>query len=212
LEELLSKRLKALTSEYWSNWCKVYLDGEIGSLEGVIFNNWSKIDSIPTEATLIGYGMDFGFTNDPTTLVAVYKYNNQLILDELIYKKGLLNSQIATLIKQFLAHKGPIYADSSEPKSIKDILGYGISIFAVTKGPDSVKNGIQLMQEYEFLVTKSSFHLIEELEKYEWMKKGDTNIPMDAFNHCIDAVRYLVSMVLGSRGTTKVQTPMTFSF
>lgn len=199
LDELLSKRTRAITSDYWANWCKVYLDGMVGSLEGVVFQNWKVIDSIPAEAKLIGYGMDFGFTNDPTTLIAVYKYNSQLILDELIYQKGLLNSQIATLIKEVGAKNGAIYADSSEPKSISDIQGYGIGIYSVTKGQNSVKEGIQLMQEYEFLVTKKSVHLQEELTKYEWSKK-DPNEPIGIFNHCIDAVRYCVWMLLGSRG------------
>lgn len=211
LEDLLSKRKKAETSEYWKNWCKVYLDGQIGALEGVIFQNWQVIDSIPKEAKLIGYGMDFGFTNDPTTLIAVYKYNKQLILDELIYKKGLVNSEIAALIKQHNANRGPIYADSSEPKSIKDIQGYGIGIFPVTKGPNSVKEGIQLMQEYEFLVTKGSVHLQEELMRYEWLKKGDVNTPADAWNHTIDAVRYCVTMLLGSR-TIGVAKPFTMEY
>lgn len=200
LEELLSKRKKEATSDYWKNWCRVYLDGEIGMLEGVIFQNWKTIDSVPEGAKLLGYGMDFGFTNDPTTMIAVYKYDKQLILDEVIYQKGLLNSQIATMIKGMGAKNGPIYADSSEPKSIADIQGYGIGIYSVTKGKDSVKAGIQLMQEYEFLVTKNSVHLIEELTKYEWSKK-DPSEPIGIFNHCIDATRYLVWMMLGSRGS-----------
>lgn len=204
LSDLLSYRKKAETSDYWNNWCKVYLDGQVGTLEGVIFQNWQTIDSIPVEAKLIGYGMDFGFTNDPTTLIAVYKYNNQLILDQLIYRKGLVNSEIAALIKQHNVQRGPIYADSSEPKSIKDIQGYGVGIYAVTKGPNSIKEGIQLMQEYEFLVTKHSTQLQEELTKYEWMKKGDVNTPADAWNHCIDAVRYCVWMLLGSRAHSTV--------
>lgn len=201
IDDLESNRKKAINSEYWTNWCSVYLDGQIGILEGVIFQKWTEISCVPTEAKLVGYGMDFGFTNDPTTLIGVYKYDGKLILDEIIYKKGLLNSEIVSLIKQNLAHKGPIYADSSEPKSIKDIQGYGIAIFGATKGPDSVKNGIQIMLDYEYLVTKRSNNLKEELNKYSWMKKGDTNIPMDAFNHGIDASRYCISMILGSRGT-----------
>lgn len=210
LQELLSKRTKALNSEYWTNWCKVYLDGEIGCLEGVIFQNWAEIDSIPAEATLVAYGLDFGFTNDPTTMIAVYKYDGKLILDEVIYQKGLLNSEIVKLIKQNLAHRGPIYADSSEPKSIKDIASYNIAMFGVTKGPDSVKAGIQIMLDYTYLITKHSVHLKEELGKYEWMKKGDTNIPIDAFNHCIDSARYAIWMTLGSKGTKDKVTSFSF--
>lgn len=211
LEELLSKRKKADTSDYWKNWCTVYLDGEVGMLEGVIFQNWKSIDTIPFEAKLLGYGMDFGFTNDPTTMIAVYKYNSQLILDEVIYQKGLLNSQIATMIKSVGAKNGPIYADSSEPKSIADIQGYGIGIYSVSKGKDSVKAGLQLMQEYDFLVTNKSIHLKEELSKYEWSKK-DPSEPIEIWNHCIDAARYLVWMQLGSRGASKPISSFTMDY
>ena len=211
LEELLSKRKKADTSDYWKNWCKVYLDGEVGALEGVIFQNWTTIDSVPGVAKLLGYGMDFGFTNDPTTMIAVYKYNGKLILDEVIYQKGLLNSQIATMIKSVGAKNGPIYADSSEPKSIADIQGYGIGIYPVKKGANSVKEGIQLMQEYEYLITKSSLHLQEELNKYEWDKKK-VNEPIEIWNHCIDAARYLVWMQLGSRGASNPVSSFTMNY
>ena len=211
LEELLSKRKKADTSDYWKNWCTVYLDGEVGMLEGVIFQNWKSIDTIPFEAKLLGYGMDFGFTNDPTTMIAVYKYNSQLILDEVIYQKGLLNSQIATMIKSVGAKNGPIYADSSEPKSIADIQGYGIGIYSVSKGKDSVKAGLQLMQEYDFLVTNKSIHLKEELSKYEWSKK-DPSEPIEIWNHCIDAARYLFWMQLGSRGASNPITSFTMDY
>lgn len=211
LEELLSKRKKAATSDYWTNWCKVYLDGEVGALEGVIFQNWSTIDSIPSEAKLLGYGMDFGFTNDPTTMIAVYKYNDKLILDQVIYQKGLLNSQISSMITKMGAKNGPIYADSSEPKSIADIQGYGVGIYPVKKQPNSVKEGIQLMQEYEFLVTKHSTFLIEELTKYEWSKKNPSE-PIGIFNHCIDAVRYLVWMMLGSRGNSNGVSSFTMGY
>jgi len=211
LNDLLAKRVKAETSDYWKNWCRVYLDGEIGMLEGVIFQNWKTIDSIPDEAKLLGYGMDFGFTNDPSTLIAVYKYNDQLILDEVIYQKGLLNSQIATMIKSVGAKNGPIYADSSEPKSIADIQGYGIGIYPVKKGTNSVREGIQLMQEYTYLVTKKSLHLQEELTKYEWSKKNPSE-PIGIFNHCIDAVRYLVWTQLGSRGSSNPISSFTMGY
>ena len=211
LNDLLAKRVKALTSDYWKNWCKVYLDGEVGMLEGVIFQNWKEIDTIPVEAKLLGYGMDFGFTSDPSTMIAVYKYNSQMILDEVIYQKGLLNSQIASMIKSIGAKNGPIYADSSEPKSIADIQGYGIGIYAVSKGKDSVKAGIQLMQEYEFLVTKRSTHLKEELTKYSW-DKNKVNEPIEIFNHCIDATRYLVWMMLGSRGSSNSISSFTMDY
>lgn len=201
--------LKNIKNSYWANWCRVYIDGEIGNLEGSVFQNWSVVDSVPEDAKLLGYGMDFGFSADPTTLIALYKYNGKIILDELIYQKGLLNSQIATLIKGVGAKNGAIYADSSEPKSITDIQGYGIGIYKVNK--PTIIEGIQLMQEYEYLVTKKSTNLQEELTKYKW-SKNIPNEPIKIFNHCIDAVRYCVWMTLGSRGSSNPISSFTMSY
>lgn len=189
---LESKRVLAKTSSYWSNWCKVYLDGETGSLEGVIFKNYSLVDSLPVEANLIGLGVDFGFTNDPTAVVAVYKYNNKIVLDEVIYQKGLLNSQIANMIKD-KGYDTYLFCDSAEPKSIAELKIHGLYARPTTKGGGSVLYGIQLLQNYEMLVTKNSKNLINELDNYKWKEKdGETlNEPVDNFNHLIDALRYL---------------------
>ena len=198
---LESKREMAKTSDYWKNWCKVYLDGLTGSLEGTIFNNWTEIDSIPTEAALLGYGMDFGFTNDPTTCIALYKYDGKIILDEIIYGKGLSNSDISTQLKQEEV-KGEIYADSAEPKSIDEIKKYGHKIYPTKKGPDSILHGIQLLQEQEMFITKRSFNLKRELSLYSWKRDSDNNalnIPIDSFNHTIDAARYIALIKLGKK-------------
>lgn len=190
IEDLEIKKEKAKTSTYWANWCKVYIDGEIGSLEGVIFNNWSTIDVLPTEARLIGIGVDFGFTNDPASVVEVYKWNDKRILKEVCYQKGLSNKQLS----QFIQKGVPCYCDSAEPKSVKELRSYGINAYAVTKGSDSINFGIQTMQEQDYLVTSDSINLISELRKYAWDKDKRTgekiNKPIDMFNHAIDAVRY----------------------
>ncbi len=96
VKEIEKAKLKAETSDYWANWWKVYGLGEQGSLEGVVFNNWQIFDHIPREARYIGSGMDFGYSNDPTTMIDVYQYNGQWVFDERIYQKGLLNSEIAS--------------------------------------------------------------------------------------------------------------------
>jgi phage terminase large subunit len=198
LKELMMKVEKAKTSEYWKNWCKVYIDGEIGSLEGVIFSNWKQIDIIPKEAVLIGYGLDFGYTNDPTSLIEVYKWNDKRILNEVLYQTGLVNSEIAKFI---LNTSVPVFADSAEPKSIEEIKRLGIkNIKGVEKGSDSIKFGIQTMQSQEYLVTSTSRNLIRELRLYSWLKDKlgkSMNVPMDAFNHAIDAIRYHEMMTLG---------------
>lgn len=199
IEDLKIKQEKAKTSTYWENWCKVYIDGEIGSLEGVIFNNWNTIDTIPNDARLIGYGVDFGYSNDPTAIVEVYKWNDKRILNEICYQKELSNSQIAKLIHT----KDSAYCDSAEPKSIAELKALGVRAYPVTKGSDSINYGIQLMQEQNYLVTSKSINLISELRKYAWDKDKRTgeklNKPIDNYNHAIDAVRYHEMESLGLR-------------
>jgi len=187
---------KAATSNYWKNWVRVYVDGEMGQLEGVVFSNWKRIDTIPDEARLIGIGMDFGYTNDPTSIIEVYKFNETRILNEVTYQTGLLNSDIAKLLPKNV----PVYADSAEPKSIADIQRYGITIKGVTKGKDSINYGIDVMQREDYLVTSQSTNLIKELRSYCWDtdKTGKRlNKPIANFDHAIDAVRYHEMETLG---------------
>jgi phage terminase large subunit len=189
VREIEKNRLKGLTSSYWANWWNVYGLGEMGSLQGVVFSNWKQIDTIPTEARLLGYGVDFGYTADPTSIVEVYTYNGQRILNEICYQTGLVNTEIAKkLQKNIIA-----YADSAEPKSIEEIRRTGQLIKGVTKGLDSVNFGIQIMQSQEYLVTSQSTNLIKELRSYCWDKDRSgkqINKPIANYNHAIDAVRY----------------------
>jgi phage terminase large subunit len=189
VKEIEKNRLKGLTSSYWANWWNVYGLGEMGSLQGVVFSNWKQIDTIPTEARLLGYGVDFGYTADPTSIVEVYTYNGQRILNEICYQTGLVNTEIAKkLQKNIIA-----YADSAEPKSIEEIRRTGQLIKGVTKGLDSVNFGIQIMQSQEYLVTSQSTNLIKELRSYCWDKDRSgkqINKPIANYNHAIDAVRY----------------------
>jgi len=190
VKEIEKAKEKAKTSSYWENWWKVYGLGQIGSLDGVIFNNWQTIDTIPEEARLLGYGVDFGYSNDPTAIVEVYKWNDQRIINEICYQKELSNSQIAKFIKT----QDDCYCDSAEPKSIAELRAFGINARAVRKGADSINFGIQVMQEQSYLITKKSTNLINELRKYAWDKDKKTgatlNKPIDMFNHAIDSWRY----------------------
>jgi phage terminase large subunit len=90
--------------------------GQLGIQSGAIYNDWSQIDLLPINAELLGSGLDFGFSNDPSALISVYRYNGEIIIDEVIYQKGLLNSQLASMINSSGARNGIIYADSAEPK------------------------------------------------------------------------------------------------
>lgn len=206
VEQIEKNKLKAKTSSYWENWWRVYGLGEIGMLEGVIFSNWKIIDNIPSEAKLLGIGVDFGYTNDPTTIIEIYSYNNQRIINELCYKTGMINSDIAKL----LPNQVPIYADSSEPKSIEEIRRFGKMIKGVTKGKDSINFGIQIMQSQEYLVTSNSVNVIKELRGYVWDsdKSGARlNKPIDSNNHAIDGIRYHEMETLGinkNRGNYKI--------
>lgn len=192
VREIEKAREKAKTSPYWDNWWKVYGLGQLGALEGVVFSNWQIFGHIPKEAKYIGSGMDFGYTNDPTTLIDVYQCNSQWIFDEVIYQKGLLNNEIAKLVKQD-GQTRVIYADSAEPKSIDELRRYGLRILGATKGKDSITYGIDLLQQNNFKVTQRSTNLIKELRGYVWDtdRTGRTlNKPVDYLNHAIDAMRY----------------------
>jgi phage terminase large subunit len=196
VREIEKNRLKATTSTYWANWWRVYGEGLVGMLEGVVFSNWQQIDIVPPEARLLGYGLDFGYSADPTSIIEVYNYNGQRILNEVCYQTGLINSEIANkLQKNVIA-----YADSSEPKSIEEIRRTGQQIKGVTKGADSINFGIQIMLSQKYLVTKQSTNLIKELRAYCWDKDktGKTlNKPQGKNDHAIDAVRYHEMETLG---------------
>jgi phage terminase large subunit len=196
VREIEKNRLKATTSTYWANWWRVYGEGLVGMLEGVVFSNWQQIDIVPPEARLLGYGLDFGYSNDETSIIEVYNYNGQRILNEVCYQTGLINSEIANkLQKNVIA-----YADSSEPKSIEEIRRTGQQIKGVTKGADSINFGIQIMLSQKYLVTKQSTNLIKELRAYCWDKDktGKTlNKPQGKNDHAIDAVRYHEMETLG---------------
>ena len=125
----------------------------------MVFTNWKEIDTIPKEAKLIGIGLDFGYTNDPTAAIEIYNYNGTRIVNELVYRTGMVNSDIAKILPSGII----IYADSSEPKSIEEIRRQGKTIKGVTKGADSINYGIDVMQRQDYLVTKQSTNLIKEL-------------------------------------------------
>ena len=198
VQQIEKNRLKAKISAYWANWWRVYGEGKIGQLQGAVFTNYTIIDKIPEEARLIGIGLDFGYSADPTAVIEIYTYNNQRILNERAYQTKMLNSDIAKILPVSV----PIVADSAEPKSIEEIrrAKHGILIKGATKGKDSINYGIDVMQRQDYLVTRDSTNLIKELRSYCWDtdKTGKRlNKPIDHLNHGIDAVRYHEMDTLG---------------
>lgn len=190
VREIEKAKYKAATSDYWANWWKVYGLGEVGLLQGVIFPNWKVIDELPHDARLLGGGLDFGYTVDPTAAVLIYKYNNSYILDEALYKNELTNQDIYREIFQLPTSW---VADSAEPKSIEELRRFGLKVYPAQKGADSILHGIQLLQSESIYVTKRSVNIIKEQRNYCWDKdrQGETlGKPIDRYNHAIDAIRY----------------------
>jgi len=177
-------------------WWQVYGLGQLGEVEGKIFKEWNIIDEVPHEAKLIRRGLDFGYSNDPTTLVDIYRYNGGYIFVERLYQKGMSNKEIADFIKSLDEPSMLVVADSAEPKSIDELKRYGINVLPAVKGQGSVTQGIQYIQDQRVSVTKESTNLIREYRNYLWATDKDgkiLNIPMDIYNHCIDAIRYALS-------------------
>ena len=197
VNEIEKAKEKAKTSAYWRNWWNVYGLGKIGNLQGVVFSNWEQVSEIPDNAKLLGYGMDFGYTNDPTTCVAVYQMDGAFYYDEILYSAGLTNADIYDSIID-VVYNTMIYADSAEPKSIEELRRLGLNIEGAEKGKDSIMFGINKMQQSKFYVTENSTNLVNELRGYVWQtdKTGrKVNKPIDSYNHLIDAIRYFLTSV-----------------
>ena len=168
--------------------------GEPNSLERRIYKDWEIIEEIPHEARLERYGLDFGFTNDPTVIEAIYKYNNAFIIDEVAYQKGLSNKSIADIFLNI--ERALVIADSAEPKSIDEIKGYGINIIGAIKGPGSVNKGIQFVQDQRIFITKRSIKTYKAYSNYLFREDSRgviINEPDDTiheWSNPMDAVRY----------------------
>ena len=185
------ERLQFTDLQYY----QIYALGEFAGGMDLIYQ-YIPIDDIPVDsAKLVGLGMDYGFTNDPTTLVEVWKDNDSIYLNELLYERNLTNQDIADKLSEYGVDRYiEIIADSAEPKSIEEIRRMGFNIKPATKGPDSILNGIDILKRKSIHVTKQSINLIKELNNYKWVtdKNGNKlNKPVDAFNHALDAVRYV---------------------
>ena len=182
------ERLKDLDPDYW----QVYGLGEIGSVQTMIFRNFNLVDEV--QGRLVGYGLDFGFTNSPSALVAVYQSDDNLYIKEMLYEKRLTNTDLANKLKEFkIDRQSEIVADSAEPKSIEEVYRSGFNIKPAKKGA-GIHLGIDIMRRYKLHITKDSLNAIKEFRSYKWAtdKNGDVlNVPVKVNDHLIDATRYL---------------------
>ena len=185
------ERLQFTDHQYY----QIYALGQFAGDVDLVYTH-SIIDDIPVDtAKLIALGLDWGYSNDPTTLVEVWKDKDNLYLNEILYDTNLTNSDIAAKLSEAGVDRYlEIIADSAEPKSIEEVRRMGFNIKPATKGPDSVNNGIDILKRHRIYVTKDSTNLIQEFRRYKWItdKNGNKlNKPIDAFNHALDAVRYV---------------------
>ncbi len=183
------ERLKETDENYW----RVYGLGERGQSRSLVFT-FSTIPSIPPRAKLISYGLDFGFSNDPTAMVATYMEGDNIYVEELIYRTGMTNQDIGNeFAKLGLDRRDEVYADSAEPKSIEEIHRMGWNVKNTSKG--TINQGIDMLRRYKIHVLDTSSNVIKEMRNYKYIedKNGDlTNKPVDKYNHACDALRYSV--------------------
>lgn len=182
-------------------WWRVYGEGLLGKVEGQIYPDWKWINSIPFGAKLIYRGLDFGFTNDPTAIIAIYSYDNGYILDEELYQRGWLDEKLANFIATLPHPETPIIADSSEPKAIAGLRHYGepfgLNVRGVQKYAGSKLDMVNAVKEMPIRATTRSLHLLEEQEQYLWIEDpltGQfTNMVPDGDDHALDASAYGLS-------------------
>lgn len=174
--------------------------GNWGIVDGLVYENWKeeafdieKVKKIPGVVSC--FGMDFGYTNDPSTLFCgLYdKDNKRLYVFDELYEKGLSNKRIFERVSEMGYLKEKIIADSAEPKSIDELKGYGMRVKGARKGKDSVLNGIQWIQDLEIIIHPRNVNFLTEISNYTWDKDkfgNKLNEPIDDFNHILDAMRY----------------------
>ena len=187
------ERLQYTDEQYW----QIYGLGEKGISKAVIFN-YVEYNSIPTDAEFVALGMDFGFTNDPTALVKIYKKELNLYIEELLYRTMMTTNDIHNFLKNNIINQ-TIYADSAEPRIIEELRRMGWSIRPSLKGKDSINAGIDLLKRYKLHIHKDSTNAIQEFRNYKWKEDRSgklTNTPEDKNNHITDAVRYATYSIL----------------
>ena len=184
------ERLQYTDEDYW----RIYGLGERGMSRATVFQFGTS--EIPQEAKLLSYGLDFGFTNDPSAIVAIYQHGDNLYLDELLYRTGMTNRDLHNHLQSLgLDRRDEIFADSAEPKSIEELHRFGWNVKPTAKGQDSINAGIDILKRHKIFATPRSNNLIKELQNYKWTEDKNGNLlnkPIDVMNHALDAARYAV--------------------
>ena len=200
--------LKDQDQELW----RVYARGLTGRVRGLVLSNWQLCEAIPASAKPLAAGLDFGFTNDQTGCIVVYKQNGMIWVDELLYETHLTNPDIsARLAEAGLSKNMEIIADSAEPKSIEELKRLGWRVTGAKKGPDSIKNSIDILKRYPINISPRSVNLRKELERYKWRTDSSgrvLNVPIDTDNHLIDPLRYVALHKLNISGSGRVSSRM----
>jgi len=181
------ERLKQTDEHYW----RVYGLGERGTNRAQVFQ-FTTYQQLPPQAKFLSYGLDFGFTNDPSALVACYQWGDNLYFQEVLYSTNLTNQDLSQMFTKFeVGRYDEVFADSSEPKSIEELHRMGFNVKPTAKGADSVNAGIDMLKRYKLHVNGSN--LTKEMENYKWLEDKNGNLlnkPEDKYNHAIDALRY----------------------
>jgi len=185
------ERLQFTDYQYY----QIYALGQFAGDVDLVYQH-IVVDDIPTDrAKLVALGLDWGYSNDPTTLIEVWKEGDSVYLNEILYDTNLTNSDIAEKMREAGVDRYiEIIADSAEPKSITEVARMGFNIKPAQKGPDSINNGIDILKRFKLHVTKDSTNLIQEFRRYKWVTNKDgvkLNKPIEQFNHALDAVRYV---------------------
>jgi len=187
-----------IKNTFWLNWWRVYGLGQVGSLQGTVYNNWTQVDNIPRDAKYLGTGLDFGWQS-PSAAVDLYIMNGEIYVDEVLYGLEIKNSDLVRLLRG-----KEVVADSAEPRTIHELRMLGLRIRRAEKGPGSKHFGSELLQEYTMHVTKSSTNVIRELRTYVWAtdKTGKSlDEPVKENDHAMDALKYVASIKLSRKGS-----------
>ena len=188
------ERLKETDEQYW----QIYGLGEKGTSKATIFN-YHECDKIPEDAEFISYGADAGYTNDPSTLVSVYKKDHNLYIQEHLYRTMMTTKDLSDHFKLVGVGRNTIYFDAAEPRLIAELRRMGHNVQPSLKGRDSINAGIDLLKRFKIHLTSDSDNLIMEFRNYKWLEDRSgklTNKPVPKNDHLIDAARYATYSIL----------------